>query len=290
MRDRAGNPKWIASPPSFRPMQLAEAKNRHPRKRVIVTTSWDDDANSGVKVSHLLADKGINGTFYVPTAQLGHVTRFSISDLRVLNENRFEIGAHTVSHRVLTGLSRPEIAVEVRECKSTLENILGSEVSMFCYPKGRYNPVVLNEVESAGYRGARTTLMLQSDSQFSRFEMPTTLQAYPHARANYARNLLRLSGLTGMLTSLPNVITFDNWLQLGRKLFDRVLHQGGIWHLYGHPWEIENLNLWAELDTMLEYISGRPEVNYLTNGDVVRTVGASARNASDIRTPLEYQA
>ena len=52
-------------------------------------------------------------------------------------------------------------------------------------------------------------------------------------------------------------------------MFDRVLRQGGIWHLYGHPWEIEKLGLWPQLSQMLEYVSNRSEVLYASNGQLL---------------------
>jgi hypothetical protein len=48
-------------------------------------------------------------------------------------------------------------------------------------------------------------------------------------------------------------------------LFDRVLQEGGIWHLLGHSWETEKLGDWSQLREMLDYVSGKPRVRYLTN-------------------------
>jgi hypothetical protein len=49
-----------------------------------------------------------------------------------------------------------------------------------------------------------------------------------------------------------------------------VLTEGGIWHLYGHSWELEALNLWDELAEMLDYVAHRPGASYLLNSQVVR--------------------
>jgi peptidoglycan/xylan/chitin deacetylase (PgdA/CDA1 family) len=240
--------------------------------RVVVTTSWDDDAVSGMRVADLLGEKGIRGTFYVPTGQLGGGSRFTGSDLRLLSGNGFEIGAHTISHRILIELGAADLVNEIHDCKPALEQILGREVVMFCYPRGRFNAQVVREVQNAGYGGARTTRMLCSDSVFSPFHMPTTVQAYPHTRSNYLRNLARLGGVSAIAQSVADVIWFENWLQLGKKLFDEVLRDGGIWHLYGHPWELANLNLWGQLNEMLDHVGGRDGVAYLTNGQLLQRV------------------
>jgi peptidoglycan-N-acetylglucosamine deacetylase len=251
------------------------------RPPVIVSTSWDDDSASGLKIAELLSARGLPGTFYVPTSRMGEGSVFSGSDLRALSANRFEIGAHTISHKILTQLAQPELTREVAGCKEVLQQILGKEVTTFCYPKGRFNARVVREVERAGYRGARSTQVLFSGAIFPPYEMPTTVQAYPHTRSNYVRNLIRLSAISALVKSAPDLISFENWLQLGKSLFDRVLRDGGTWHLYGHPWEIEKLNLWSEVKEMLDYVSKRESVTYLNNGELLKRVEPDPANDNE---------
>jgi len=242
------------------------------RPRAVVTTSWDDNAAIGTRVGDLLGKKGMRGTFYVVSGQLGRGDEFTAADLRSLAANGFEIGAHTISHRLLTELSPTEMSREVGGCKPVLEQILGKEVVMFCYPRGRFNADVLREVQRAGYGGARTTRMLCFDDVFRPFEMPTTVQAYPHTRSNYLRNAARLGGVSALIASAAEMVQFESWIQLGKKLFDQVLRDGGVWHLYGHAWELERLNLWAQLEEMLDYVSGYEGVAYLTNAELLQRV------------------
>jgi peptidoglycan-N-acetylglucosamine deacetylase len=249
------------------------------RSRVVVTTSWDDDSVSGMRVAELLGEKKMRGTFYVPTGQLGGESRFTAENLRSLVAEGFEIGAHTISHRILTDLSPSELEMEVGGCKPVLEQMLGKEVVMFCYPRGRFNASVVRELQRAGYGGARTTRMLCVDAAFSPFELPTTVQAYPHTRSNYLRNMARLGGVSALVQSVPEMISFESWIQLGKKFFDRVLRDGGVWHLYGHAWELEKLNLWAQLKEMLDYVSGRDGVAYLTNAQVLEFVKAQGEHS-----------
>jgi peptidoglycan/xylan/chitin deacetylase (PgdA/CDA1 family) len=243
--------------------------------RVFVTTSWDDADRSGLKVADVLNRHGLRGTFYVPTGRLGHDPFFTAADLRTLSVAGFEIGAHTVSHAILTEIGPEELKHEVGDCKVVLQQILGAEVTMFCYPKGRFNAEVVSAVKLAGYRGSRGTQMLDSTSVFDRFAMPTTVQAYPHRRSNYVRNLIRLGAFGALFESVPDLVGFDGWLELGKKRFDRVMSHGGIWHLYGHPWEIEKLGLWEQLGEMLQYVSNRSGVEYVTNGQLLELVMGS---------------
>ena len=119
--------------------------------QVFVTTSWDDDDRSGLKLGELLSAYRLPGTFYVPTGRLGRDSLFTASDLRTLSAAGFEIGGHTVTHAVLTELGSGQQAREISACKSTLQQILGREVTMFCYPKGRFNAQVMSEVQRSGF-------------------------------------------------------------------------------------------------------------------------------------------
>jgi len=48
-----------------------------------------------------------------------------------------------------------------------------------------------------------------------------------------------------------------------------VRAQDGVWHLWGHSCEIERYRMWKQLEEVLRYVSGRSDVRYLTNGQLV---------------------
>jgi peptidoglycan/xylan/chitin deacetylase (PgdA/CDA1 family) len=236
----------------------------------IVTTSWDDGDRADMKIAALLRARSLPGTFYIPVQRKVSPCSLSPREVIALAGEGFEIGAHTVSHVKLPGLSQERLTYEVASCKDMLEQAIAKPVSMFCYPGGRFNKYVASEVARCGYEGARTTRMLSADLRFPPFEMPTTLQAYPHTRAAYLRNSMRPPSPGRLFSYLMGLDRCRNWLELGKQLFDRVLARGGMWHLYGHSWEIESLGVWPELQKMLDYVRGREGVLYLTNGDLTR--------------------
>jgi peptidoglycan-N-acetylglucosamine deacetylase len=232
----------------------------------IVTTSWDDGDPRDRKIAELLKSRGLAGTFYIPMS--GYLNRPTLSraDIQALVANDFEIGAHSVSHESLTRLAdRSEVRREVTVCKDALEQITGKKVAMFCYPNGRYDGTVIREVQHAGYKGARTTRMLSVTTTFNPFEMPTTLQAYPHRSAGYVKDLGRARSASGLWKFTTQLSDFQSWLDIGRRLFSEVMESGGIWHLYGHSWEIDEHQLWTELAEMLDHVAHRERVLYATN-------------------------
>ena len=47
------------------------------------------------------------------------------------------------------------------------------------------------------------------------------------------------------------------------------LEQGGVYHLWGHSWEVDARGDWGRLERVLGYIAGRPQVAYVANHDVI---------------------
>lgn len=240
---------------------------------VVVTTSWDDGDRSDLRVAEMLLAHGLAGTFYVPLEPFRAGHELNVQEIRDLAAGSFEIGGHTVSHRSLTELTHKERAREVLECKRILEDRLGSEIKSFCYPNGKLNRETVRCVEEAGYQGARTTRMLRSSFEFPRFEMPTTLQAFPHPALAYLRNTIKGRNLGGLVGFALRLHRDRGWVELGKLLFDQVLEDGGFWHLYGHSWELESLNLWGQLEDLLSHVARRPDVHYVTNAGVFEVLG-----------------
>lgn len=80
------------------------------------------------------------------------------SQLRTLLGSGLEIGCHALSHRHLTRLNFPDREREIREGKSRLEDDLGQAISFFSYPYGALDAQVVDQVRSAGFAGAVSTI------------------------------------------------------------------------------------------------------------------------------------
>ena len=250
-------------------------------KRRIVTTSWDDGDRADLRLAELLRSREIGGTFYVPITPFEARPPLGHAELRTLSSEGFEIGAHSVSHKLLWGLAAEELAQEVSPCKPMLEDVLGTEVRMFCYPCGRYDANVIRTLKEAGYWGARTVRMLATRLEFNPFEMPTSVQIMPHRKFSYMKNVARARKLEGVQVFLAHMTRLNNWIELGKRLFDSVLQTGGMWHLYGHSHEIEKLGLWRDLEEMLDYVGNHKEVMYVPNCEVIQFLPQQGRHAGN---------
>ena len=239
------------------------------RPPAIVTTSWDDGHSFDLKIADLLAQHGLHGTFYVPIKGHHSSARMSSLELSSLAAMGLEIGAHGVSKPNLTLCTPEQLDREVGWSKQRLEDELGQAVRMFAYPRGRYNRQVISAVKQAGFWGARTSRMLARSIDFDRFRMPTSVQAYPHTATGYLRNLGRSFSIGRTTEFLMRLQASRSWVGLAMALFDKVLCEGGGWHLYGHSWEVNDLRLWTDLAEVFAYVAERPGVLYLPNSKVL---------------------
>jgi len=247
-----------------------------------------------LRVAELLRERGLAGTFYFPFR--GHHGRPTLTPghLISLASEGFEVGGHSLSHKVLPRLPGEEMAREVGMCKKRLEDILGKQVRMFCYPKGRFNACAVSHVKLAGYTGARTTRMLRQELNFDPFHMPTSLVAYPNRRSTYAKNLVKARNIRGLFDYVTRFTRLESWVSMAKMLFDQVLKGGGVWHLFGHSWQVEEMGLWDDLKKILDYVCDREGVRYVTNADVLGFLppsslrgsgGVPPRREADPRSP-----
>jgi len=229
--------------------------------KLIVTTSWDDGSILDLKLGELLTKYGIKGTFYIPRFSK-RITPMQKIDLLELAA-KHEIGAHTINHAHLTLIPQSEAKTEIEDSKFYLEDIAGKKINMFCYPFGEYNEDIKRIVKSCGFFGARTVKFNGLKGIPDPYEFGVTIAASNH-RSDAAEEITRYLGAAS-LNSL------SDWEVKAKILFDLALAEGGIWHIWGHSWEIDDHDDWNKLESMLGYVSNRPGVLYAANGETLDT-------------------
>lgn len=232
-------------------------------RRVIVTTSWDDGHELDEKLADLLADYGFAGTFYI-SPRMAEIPSHRRLRPRSLCElaRRFEIGNHTLTHPHLTHLPLRDAEREIRQGADALQEIIGRPVTSFCYPYGAYRAEHVGLVRAAGFRVARTTRRFSTEAPTDPLQMATSIHAVRH-RAD-ASPVLRRSR-----TPLQASQLWWNWDILARRLFEEARERGGIYHLWGHSWEIEARGDWPRLRSLLRFITEQ-HVTFATNTELAR--------------------
>lgn len=245
-------------------MTATRASVRHSRRpRVIVTTSWDDGHRLDPRLAALLEKYGIAGTFYIAprNIEFDPADRLPPAGIRELAE-RFEIGGHTLSHLRLPHLSDEAAREEMRAGKDELEDIVGAPVTSFCYPRGEYAPVHVRLAGEVGFTLART-VRRSSLVPGAPLEAATTVNAYAHRVDGPLA--LRLAGLRPWTAAK----LYLQWDQLALRWFELCLQRGGVFHLWGHSWEVDARRDWHRLERVLDHIAGRADVEYVTNRNLL---------------------
>lgn len=229
----------------------------------IITTSWDDGHPLDFKLAELLDKYNLKGTFYVPKANKEQKTMCE-SEIKTLS-NYFEIGAHTLNHvRLYKNFSGLES--EVNGSYAWLQNILERPPICFCFPGGVYNDKAVACAYASGFKILRTTRLLSPHLPEHYNLLETTLQMYNHRRVTYLKHLIKHVNFNCFFLWLKGKGEKDI-LSLVEYYLNYIDLSNGCFHFWGHSWEIEQLNLWKNLELVFRHISQLPGFQYITNGD-----------------------
>jgi peptidoglycan-N-acetylglucosamine deacetylase len=232
-------------------------------KSIVVTTSWDDGHRRDVRLARMLREYGLKATFYISPQDQEFAGRDLLTPEEIKDiASDFEIGAHTLTHRSLPRISPDEAESEILGSKTILEQITGSAVNTFCYPGGAYTEQHVQLVQAAGYRYARTVQRYAFDLK-NPYKAGTSLHIHNHRSVFELRRTARFARFRP-----GEAWRFLEWGVLGRAMFDYVLREGGVFHIWGHSWDIDRNNDWDRLRDFFRYISAHPRVNYATNGEL----------------------
>jgi peptidoglycan/xylan/chitin deacetylase (PgdA/CDA1 family) len=147
----------------YRSISLLEAagclrsKKPFPDRCFIVT--FDDGYESVYKEAFpVLQEHGLSATTFLTVGEpevmntayrlpsLNGRRMLSWTEIREMKRWGMEFGAHTLTHPDLTCIPRKQMESEICDSKKMIEDALGTPVSSFAYPLGRYNNPVRDVV------------------------------------------------------------------------------------------------------------------------------------------------
>lgn len=222
-----------------------------------VTFSFDDGVTQDEKLIEILNAYGLKSTFNLNSAYLGlsgeldrngHIVRHDkISPSRIADIYRgHEVAVHTLSHPNLTGLDDDSIVWQVEEDRKMLESLVGYKIRCMAYPCGGVN----NDDRVANVIKNRSAI------EFAR----TITSSYGF---DASENLLRYN---------PSVyyIEKNELFSLGEKFIDLKPDKPQIFYVWGHSYEMDAEYIsWKEFEQFCKMISGRDDIFYGTNSQVL---------------------
>lgn len=152
------------------------------QKENIVCCTFDDgELNNYTNALPILENLGLKATFFIATGFVGKYMRgprgkrlmMNTQQLRELSSLGYEIGAHTVTHPILTEIPASEVRKEILQSKHYLEDLTGSSVLSFAYPFGDFDKPIRDLVEEAGFHyGLTIKEALLKEGEVDWFELP----------------------------------------------------------------------------------------------------------------------
>lgn len=205
--------------------------------------SFDDNHILNMRVADLLEKYGFRGTFFINIIPLGTHPGMEHEQIKLLHDRGHEIAAHTYSHTSLPRVKDSKVRFELMAGKNALEELIGSKVAGFSYPKGQFTRRIQRKVMTVGYLYARVTGE-GSISETNHYAIVPTIQIYNSPLRRYLRikkNLLENGKFSWT----------GDWK---RSAIKYIKNNEGTVHIWGHAWEIEKQELWDEFEDLLKWI------------------------------------
>ncbi len=226
-------------------------------KKKAITFSYDDGVTQDIRLVELLNKYGMRATFNINSGLLGldgQLVREGVGvlhnkikpeDVRHIYEGH-EIAAHTLTHPQLSNVTdRDEVIRQVEQDRIALSEICGYEVVGFAYPGGgkNYNGFISEIIRNdTGVKYARTT---DCNADFG----------------VHRENLFEFKPTAFHLS--------DGIFELGEKFLSLPSDTDALFYIWGHSYEFDIHDDWARFEEFLQMISGREDVFYGTNKEVL---------------------
>jgi peptidoglycan/xylan/chitin deacetylase (PgdA/CDA1 family) len=115
--------------------------------------TFDDGGSSALTIAEELTRRGWSGTFFVPTAFVGHAGFVGPDEIRALHGMGQLVGSHSHSHPArISALDRPALDEEWRRSVGELSTLIDAPVTVASVVGGFYSREVGHAAATAGIR------------------------------------------------------------------------------------------------------------------------------------------
>lgn len=222
-----------------------------------VTFSYDDAVTQDQRLIEIFNKYGLKATFNLNSELLGKPNMLIREDVTVAHVKPraceiakiyagHEVAAHTLTHPSLPRCDDAEVIRQVQKDVENLSEIVGYQVVGMAYPGGGVNNderVAKLIRENTDIKYARTITSTHNfDIQSDLFRFNPTV--YHHGE-------------------------FDKMFELAEKFINLETDTPKIFYIWGHAYEFDINNSWARFEEFCKLISGKDDIFYGTNREVL---------------------
>ncbi len=225
-------------------------------KMKAITFSYDDCTVQDVRLVELFNKYGVKATFNVNSELFSQKNelilegvrvchdKLDVNDIKKLYEGH-EVAVHTLTHPCLQQIKDDdEIVRQIEEDRKNLENIVGYKIVGMAYPCNGNNVDRVADIikNRTAIKYARTTTStFNFDLQHDLLQFNPTVHHHD----------------------------YDNLFKLGEEFVNLKCDTPKLFYIWGHSFEFDIHNDWERFEDFLRLISGRDDVFYGTNSDVL---------------------
>ncbi|MBO5879875.1 MAG: polysaccharide deacetylase family protein [Clostridia bacterium] len=242
-------------------------------KRKAVTLSYDDGVRQDKRLIEIMKKHGLKGTFNINGAMFsetcdnedkGRLTKEEAISLYCGSD--MEVAVHGYRHISLAKVDAPMATNDVLLDRIELEKTFGKIINGMAYANGSYNDEVVDIVAKCGIAYARTVTSTE------RFDIPSDWLRLP---ATCHHNNPRLMELARAFVESENAAYY--WRNSPQ-----------MFYLWGHSYEFDTNDNWHVIEEFAEYIGGRDDIWYATNGEIYSYLQAASRLVFSISCDKVY--
>lgn len=227
------------------------------QKKKFLTFSYDDGVTQDIRLVELFNKYNMKCTFNLCSELLGKsgtmikdgaeidFTKVNREDVKSIYEGH-EIAVHTLTHPWLHQVDNDEVIRQVEQDRVNLSEICKYEVVGMAYPGGTgcYNNTTIDLIKNhTGVKYARGT-----ESNFS-FNPQTNLYDFNPTVHEYGET--------------------DKMFKLGEEFLNLKPDSTQIFYIWGHAYEFDFTDTWAQFEEFLQMMSGRDDIVYCTNKEAL---------------------
>ncbi len=228
-------------------------------KRKAVTLSYDDGIVYDQKLIEIMDKYGLKGTFNINSGLFSkepggrRITREEAYELYANSPH--EVAVHGFSHFALAELEQCVVVRDVIKDREELEEMFGRVIKGMAYAYGSVDDKVVEALKTCGISYSRTTVSTEA------FAIPEDWLRMP---ATCHHKNPRLMELAKAFVEAEN-----------DKKYKR--NNPMLFYLWGHSYEFNDDDNWEIIEEFAQYIGGREEIWYATNGEIYEYVQAFNR-------------
>lgn len=215
-----------------------------------VTFSYDDGVEQDLRLLSIFNKYNLKATFNVNTGLNYDNSAWMYKELEVRRLNLWEhikdyegheIAVHTITHPHLELLENELVDKEILEDKQQITEWFGVEPVGMAYPYGTYNDYALKRLPEYGIRYSRGV-----ESSYDFEEQDNLLEFRPTCHHRDER-----------------------LFELAEKFITMKPDKPQIFYVWGHSYEFEGDHNWDRFEEFCKLISGRDDIFYGTNEEVL---------------------